>query len=38
MATTTAAPRPFIGPFQQVRDGVKNADAAISEYNRRMGR
>jgi len=58
-ATTTAALGPLIGPFQQVRDAVKNAiesmvsgsaspdeamaaavkegNAAISDYNRRMG-
>jgi sn-glycerol 3-phosphate transport system substrate-binding protein len=59
-ATTTAALGPLIGPFQQVRDAIKNAiesmvsgsaspddamaaavkegNAAISDYNRRMGR
>jgi sn-glycerol 3-phosphate transport system substrate-binding protein len=59
-ATTTAALGPLLGPFQQVRDAVKNAiesmvsgsaspddamaaavkegNAAISDYNRRMGR
>jgi sn-glycerol 3-phosphate transport system substrate-binding protein len=58
-ATTTAALGPLIGPFQQVRDAIKNAiesmvsgsaspddamaaavkegNAAISDYNRRMG-
>jgi len=58
-ATTTAALGPLLGPFQQVRDAVKNAiesmvsgsaspdeamaaavkegNAAISDYNRRMG-
>jgi sn-glycerol 3-phosphate transport system substrate-binding protein len=58
-ATTTAALGPLLGPFQQIRDAVKNAiesmvsgsaspdeamaaavkesNAAISEYNRRMG-
>jgi len=58
-ATTTAALGPLLGPFQQVRDAIKNAiesmvsgsaspdeamaaavkegNAAISDYNRRMG-
>jgi sn-glycerol 3-phosphate transport system substrate-binding protein len=58
-ATTTAALGPLIGPFQQIRDAVKNAiesmvsgsatpdgamaaavkesNAAISDYNRRLG-
>jgi sn-glycerol 3-phosphate transport system substrate-binding protein len=58
-ATTTAALGPLLGPFQQVRDdirdaiesmlsgaaspdeamkaAVKNANAAISDYNRRVG-
>jgi len=58
-ATTTAALGPLLGPFEQVRDVIKNAiesmvsgsaspdeamaaavkegNAAISEYNRRMG-
>jgi sn-glycerol 3-phosphate transport system substrate-binding protein len=59
-ATTTAALGPLLGPFQQVRDGVraaiesmlsgnaspdeaiaaavKEGNAAISDYNRRLGR